>query len=75
MKKKTISNVMALVLGCSTLLSVAACGQKNSANNKGKISVDPLAVEELGAGFNTQYLPDKSQINQFSGKIDVSLDF
>lgn len=75
MKKKTISNVMALVLGCSTLLSVAACGQKNSANNNGKISVDPLAVEELGAGFNTQYLPDKSAINQFSGKIDVSLDF
>ena len=77
MKKKTISSVMALVLGCSTLFGAAACGGKGNSgtNNNGKISVDPLTVEQLGAGFNAQYLPDKSEINQYSGKIDISLDF
>lgn len=76
MKKKAFSNVMALVLGCSTLLGVAACGKgETGGENKGMISVDPLTVEQLGAGFNAQYLPDKSNIKQQSGKIDVSLDF
>ena len=42
---------------------------------KGMITVDPLGVDELGAGFNTTYLPHKNSIKQLSGKIDVALDF
>ena len=63
MKKKAFSTVMALVLGCSTLIGAAACGKSSTeGGNKGMISVDPLTVEQLGTGFNAQYLPDKANI-------------
>lgn len=82
MNKKIFKKLMALAMCCSTILSVAACGgggntseSGNSGGNSGKITAKPLTVAELGEGFNATYLPDASQINQFSGKIDVRLDF
>ena len=82
MNKKIFKKLMALAMCCSTIFSVAACGgggdtseSGNSGGNSGKITAKPLTVAELGEGFNATYLPDASQINQFSGKIDVRLDF
>ena len=39
------------------------------------ISVAPLGANELGDGFNADYLPDASNIKQRTGRIDVCLDF
>lgn len=39
------------------------------------IQATPLSAAELGEGFQAQYLPDASNIHQFSGTIDVALDF
>ncbi len=81
MNKKIFKKLMALAMCCSTIFSVAACGggetseSGNSGGNSGMITAKPLTAAELGEGFNTTYLPDASQIRQYSGKIDVRLDF
>ena len=77
MSKKTFSRIMAMVMCSSALFSAAACGgdKGGSTGGSGSITVDPLTVEQLGEGFNSAYLPDKASVKQFSGKIDVCLDF
>ena len=77
MNKKTFSRIMAMVMCSTALFSAAACGDDNGGNKggTGSITVDPLTAAELGAGFNATYLPDKASVKQFSGKIDVCLDF
>ena len=50
-------------------------GSAGDETPKGMITVDPLGVDKLGAGFNANYLPHKNSIKQLSGKIDVALDF
>lgn len=42
---------------------------------KGMITAKPLSLEELGAGFDSKYLPDTRSIRALTGKIDVCLDF
>ena len=74
--KKNIKAYLALGLACASLF--ASCGTNGgtqTGNNGNTISAKPLSVQELGEGFNAAYLPDTSKITQFSGKIDVCLDF
>ena len=73
MRKKLLTNVIALAISFSTLLGVAGCG--GGSNKGGKEPGAPLTVEELGEGFNANYLPDASAIKQRTGRIDVCLDF
>ncbi len=91
MKKKLLKGALALVISFSTLFSVASCGGgggngtssggNSSGGNSsagevtGMISVAPLGANELGDGFNADYLPDASNIKQRTGRIDVCLDF
>lgn len=76
MKKQQVKSFIALLVCCSTVLAPVACGGGNSgANNGGFITEKPLKVEELGEGFNAAYLPDTSKVKQYSGKIDICLDF
>ena len=73
---KFLKSTMAFIISCSALLSAVACGgTTENGGGTGTISANPLSVAELGAGFNTEYLPDASAIRQYSGKIDVCLDF
>ncbi len=84
--KKKLTMFLALALSCTTVL--AACDSGSSASSGGNsqdssgstgnsnmISTQPLSVNDLGAGFNADYLPDVSSIKQYSGKVDVCLDF
>ena len=79
--KKNVMAILALSVACSSLLaSCGGGGEQSSGNNSAgsngnTISVQPLTVEQLGAGYNATYLPDTSSIKQYSGKIDVCLDF
>jgi ABC-type glycerol-3-phosphate transport system substrate-binding protein len=83
MRKKLLTNAIALAISFSTLFSVASCGGGGSSDKgnsgggsaSGMISVDPLSAKELGEGFNEAYLPDASAIKQRTGRIDVCLDF
>ena len=75
MNTKNMKKAIALATCCTTLFSIAACGGGESGGKSGMISTKPLTVAELGEGFNAKYLPDASSIRQFSGKIDVCLDF
>ena len=70
-----MKKAIALATCCTTLFSIAACGGGEGGGKSGMISTKPLTVAELGEGFNAKYLPDASSIRQFSGKIDVCLDF
>ena len=70
-----MKKAIALATCCTTLFSIAACGVSEGGGKSGMISTKPLTVAELGEGFNAKYLPDASSIRQFSGKIDVCLDF
>ena len=73
---KFLKSTMAFIISCSAIFGAAACGgTTDNGGGTGMISVDPLSVAELGAGFNAEYRPDKSSIRQHSGKIDVCLDF
>ena len=79
MKQKFMA-LSALALACTTMF--ASCGGNGGngggtagGSNGNKITASPLSVSELGEGFNEAYLPDTSSINQYSGKIDVCLDF
>ena len=79
MKKRFLSAI-ALMTCFTSVFSMTACmGGGDSTDSTGgstnTITVDPLKVEELGAGFNATYLPDKASIKQYSGKIDIALDF
>ena len=76
MKKKVFA-LSALVMACTTMFAACGGGGNDSAGggNGNTITAKPLTVNELGAGFNEAYLPDASSINQYSGKIDVCLDF
>ena len=82
--KKNLMALLALTVACTSVLS--SCGgsgdqpgTSNSTGNNGGnsnfISTQALSLAELGEGFNANYLPDTSKITQFSGKIDVCLDF
>ena len=84
--KKNIKAYLALALACTSLLAACGGGGDSTSNpgqstsegaggNSNMISTQALSVEELGEGYNAKYLPDTSKINQFSGKIDVCLDF
>ena len=81
--KKKLFGAVALMTCFTSMFSMTAClggGGTDSTSNSGAgststITVDPLTVADLGAGFNEQYLPDKASIKQYSGKIDVALDF
>ena len=75
MNTKNLKKAIALATCCTTLFSIAACGGNEGGGKSGMISTKPLTVAELGEGFNAKYLPDASSIRQFSGKIDVCLDF
>ena len=84
--KKNIKAYLALALACTSLFAACGGGGDSTGNpgqstsecaggNSNMISTQALSVEELGEGYNAKYLPDTSKINQFSGKIDVCLDF
>ena len=68
-KKKPLAVTASLVC----LFALSNC--KGGGSSGGMISVDPLSVEELGGNFNKDYLPDKSNIQQRSGTVNVCLDF
>ena len=81
MKKKLFSAI-ALMTCFTSLFGMTACGggggtsEGTSEGGSGNtIAVNPLTAAELGEGFQEQYLPDKSAIKQYSGKIDIALDF
>ena len=81
MKKKLFSAI-ALMTCFTSLFGMTACGggggtsEGTSEGGSGNtIAVNPLTAAELGEGFQAQYLPDKSAIKQYSGKIDIALDF
>ena len=77
MRKQQVKSFIAMLVCCSTVIALTtACGGSDNAGVKGgMISAKPLQVEQLGEGFNAQYLPNTSKIKQYSGKIDVCLDF
>ena len=81
--KKNVMAYLALTLACTSVF--AACGgggtqtsepsSESVGGGSNTIATQPLSLAELGEGFNAKYLPDVSSINQYSGKIDVCLDF
>ena len=77
--KKKLTALLALTMVCTPIL--ASCGAisdggASSAGTTGNnISAQALSLAELGAGYNAKYLPDVANIKQYSGKIDVCLDF
>ena len=81
--KKKLLGAIALMTCFTSVFSMTACfggggddSQSADGNNNGTtIAVDPLTAADLGAGFNADYLPDKASIKQYSGKVDVALDF
>ena len=77
MRKQQVKNFIAMLICCSTVIaSTTACGGGTGAStNGGTITVDPLKAEQLGEGFDATYLPNTSKIKQYSGKIDICLDF
>ena len=77
MRRQQVKSFIAMLVCCSTVIALTtACGGSDNAGVKGgMISAKPLQVEQLGEGFNAQYLPNTSKIKQYSGKIDVCLDF
>ena len=68
---KFLKSTIAFLISCSAVFSAVACGGDNTTGGIGQ----PLSAAELGAGFKEEYLPDTSKIRQYSGKIDVCLDF
>lgn len=80
MKKKFLSAIV-LMTCFTSVFSMTACmgggntSESGAGGSTNTITVDPLTAGELGAGFNATYLPDKASIKQFSGKIDIALDF
>lgn len=85
MKKKLLSSLCALALCFTSVLGFASCGgttggtsegtSEGSSGPKGMITAKPLTVEELGAGFDSNYLPDTNSIRALTGKVHVCLDF
>jgi len=61
------------LLGLAAIALTACSGGKSDPSGGGFITVDPLSASEVG--IDAQYLPDKKQIKQRSGTIDVCLDF
>lgn len=78
MKKKFLSAI-ALMTCFTSIFSMGACNfggggdssTTDSGSNGNHITVDPLNLE----GFDSTFLPHKQSIKQYSGKIDVALDF
>ena len=77
MRKQQVKSFIAMLVCCSTVIaSTTACGGGTGAStNGGTITVDPLKTEQLGEGFDATYLPNTSKIKQYSGTIDICLDF
>lgn len=76
MKNKLLMKALSLSVVCFLLFSATACGEKPSGNNNtGYIGVKALSVSKLGEGFREEHLPDTDKVKQYSGKIDVCLDF
>ena len=80
--KKKLLGAIALMTCFTSVFSMTACfggggddSQSADGNNGTTIAVDPLTAADLGAGFNADYLPDKASIKQYSGKVDIALDF
>ena len=82
MRKKFVSAI-ALMTCFTSVFGMTACNMgggdsstpDSTGGNGNTIAVNPLTVAELGEGFDETYLPNKSAIKQYSGKIDVALDF
>jgi len=69
MKKLFVSTVSLLAL----LSTSCNGGGGGGGGGKGFITVDPLPAAEVG--ISEEYLPDKASIKQYSGRIDVCMDF
>ena len=76
MRKQQVKSFIAMLVCCSTVIaSTTACGGGTGAGVSGFISTEALKVSQLGEGFGEEYLPNTAKIKQYSGKIDVCLDF
>ena len=78
MKKNLMAFLAMTVAMTSVLASCSGLGGQSSESTGGNgnmISASALSVAELGEGFKSKYLPQTSAIKQYSGKIDVCLDF
>ena len=76
MKKKGIIKFLPVSFACLMIFPVAGCGKGNpGGNTSGYIDEKALSVAELGEGFQEAYLPDVEKVKQFSGRVDVCLDF
>lgn len=77
--KKNLMAFLAMTVACTSVLASCSGGGSQSGGSAGgngnMIAASPLSVAELGEGFNANYLPNASAIKQYSGKIDVCLDF
>ena len=81
--KKKLLGAIALMTCFTSVFSMTAClggggtsdGGTSEGGANGMITVNPLTVADLGEGFNEDFLPDKASIKQYSGKIDIALDF
>lgn len=74
MRKSTKSLISFIVLCCMGC-GMVGCKSQPGKTSSNYISAKPLTVAELGTGFKSDNLPDVSAIKQYSGKIDVCLDF
>ena len=76
MKNKGLIKFFSASFTSFMMFFAASCGS-GSQNKKtsGYIGENALSVSELGEGFQEAYLPDVEKVKQFSGQIDVCLDF
>lgn len=77
---KKINKIMAAALAFSVSLGCAACGTGGTGNSStgagnSTIKASFADLNTLGTGFNSKYYPDASSVTQYSGTIDVVLDF
>lgn len=76
---KQIKKVAALCLACATSLGLVACSENSNSTNKGEtsgiIKASFASLESLGTDFDATYYPDAASVKQYSGTIDVVLDF
>lgn len=75
---KNIKKIAALSMAAALTLGCAACGgssEGDSSTGSTTIRASFESLEKLGAGFNAAYYPDAASVKQYSGTIDVVLDF
>lgn len=72
MNKKIFNSIISLMLAVVCMAAVACTEKdKDTTTSSGTIKVDPLTL----TGLDSKYNPDKANIKQMSGSIDLVLDF